>query len=202
MFNLDSYFGMNGLENHLTMQDDLDRRAELEAIIGQLEQENVALQQEYERLKLERLSTIKRQSMLEDGYGSGGTDNDLPADFPPSLLREQLLSDANVLRVQRERLDEQMQQLERHNKQLHEQLVRLKGMLGNNTCQIPPLSGCALDKPLPPSNSFGAAAAAAANACNTTSILKSSNSLHRPSANKSIHFSNNHVVLDDYGELR
>lgn len=179
------------------LQNDIDRKAELEAIIAQLEEENSSLQVEYERLKLERLSTLKRQAMLEDGYGSGGNDSDLPPDFPATLRREQLISDVNVLQVQRERLDERMQQLERHNKQLHEQLLRLKNMLGQNNL-IPPLSGCALDKPLPPSNSFGAAAAAAAaNVCSTTSILKSSNSLHRPAANKSIHFSNNHVVLDE-----
>lgn len=161
------------------------------------------MQQEYERLKLEKLSAAKQQAMLEEsvngvgGYSNGSSDTELPPNYPASLRREDLLSDFNILKVRRERLDSQMEKLESHNKQLQDQLLKLRTILGieHNTL---PLTGFALEKPLPPSGSSAAAAAAAAAA--TTSILKSSGAtnMNRSAVGgKSIHFSKNNMILDD-----
>ncbi|CAH0384103.1 unnamed protein product [Bemisia tabaci] len=90
---------------------DADQRDELEAMIRELEEENSALQAEYERLRMSRAP-------------SKGTLPDCD-----------MAAEAKMLRQHEGRLEARMQILEDHNRQLEAQLQRLRQLLDEPTLQ-------------------------------------------------------------------
>jgi len=91
---------------------DAEQREELEAMIRELEEENATLQAEYERLR----SKQTPGSTPEDGRGTRQPDCDM-------------ITEANLLKQHKERLESRMQLLEDHNRQLEAQLQRLRQLL-------------------------------------------------------------------------
>ncbi|KAB7498107.1 Dystrophin, isoform E [Armadillidium nasatum] len=90
---------------------DADQKDELEQMIKDLEEENRALQAEYERLKSEQ----PMGSVSEDGMGQRS--------------EAEMLAEAKLLREHKERLEARMSILEDHNRQLEAQLQRLRQLL-------------------------------------------------------------------------
>ncbi|CAF5037739.1 unnamed protein product [Rotaria sp. Silwood1] len=101
---------------------DNDERAELEAIIRDLEDENHLLQNEYERLCQEHreksLIINEHQEQLQLN------DNSIEIYNDRKILRE-----AKQLRQHKVKLEQRMKILEEHNKQLEKQLKRSKQLL-------------------------------------------------------------------------
>ncbi|CAF5046486.1 unnamed protein product, partial [Rotaria sp. Silwood1] len=101
---------------------DNDERAELEAIIRDLEDENHLLQNEYERLCQEHreksLIINEHQEQLQLN------DNSIEIYNDRKILRE-----AKQLRQHKIKLEQRMKILEEHNKQLEKQLKRSKQLL-------------------------------------------------------------------------
>lgn len=140
---------------------------------------------EYERLKQERINTSKQQALLEEAnfvHHQRGRilDNEHFAQ-QASLRREEMLGDAQQLKQQSERLDAQMEVLENHNKQLLDQMARLRQMLNAEN-----------------SLNYGNAYPGEKNLPITSILKNASGSMGRNVPNKSIHFSNSNIILDTY----
>ncbi|KAI1897629.1 hypothetical protein AGOR_G00085230 [Albula goreensis] len=90
-----------------------EERGELERIIARLEEEQRALQLEYEQLKEQHSQRVASELV---GQHSGADEADL-------------LAEAKLLRQHKGRLEARMQILEDHNKQLESQLHRLRQLL-------------------------------------------------------------------------
>ncbi|XP_063701703.1 dystrophin, isoforms A/C/F/G/H isoform X4 [Culicoides brevitarsis] len=90
---------------------DAEQKEELEAIIKDLEEENNALQAEYERLKSKQTPSTTPDA---ESQMSGGPD---------------MIAEAKLLRQHKGRLEARMQILEDHNRQLEAQLQRLRQLL-------------------------------------------------------------------------
>ncbi|XP_034944626.1 dystrophin [Chelonus insularis] len=122
---------LNGNENHLPRSPvqvmaaiDAEQREELESMIRELEDENSALQAEYERLK----SKQTPGSTPEDNHGVRHPECDM-------------IAEANLLRQHKGRLEARMQILEDHNRQLESQLHRLRQLLEEPHIQSPSKMG-------------------------------------------------------------
>ncbi|XP_065223372.1 dystrophin, isoforms A/C/F/G/H-like isoform X12 [Planococcus citri] len=96
---------------------DADQRQELEAMIKDLEDENNALQAEYERLRGSKSNC------------SGS------ATLPANVAEAEMVAEAKLLRQHKGRLEARMQILEDHNRQLEAQLQRLRQLLDEPTLQ-------------------------------------------------------------------
>ncbi|KAK7605202.1 hypothetical protein V9T40_007060 [Parthenolecanium corni] len=94
---------------------DADQREELEAMIKELEEENNALQAEYERLR--------------------GSKSNSCATLPAKTGEVDMVTEAKMLRQHKGRLEARMQILEEHNRQLEAQLQRLRQLLDEPTLQ-------------------------------------------------------------------
>ncbi|CAF2819331.1 unnamed protein product [Rotaria sp. Silwood2] len=109
---------------------DSDERAELEAIIHDLEDENRLLQNEYERLCQEHrekcLIINEQQEQLQLDDNSVEVFND-----------RKILREAKQLRQHRIKLEQRMKILEEHNKQLEKQLKRSKQLLLKESPPVP-----------------------------------------------------------------
>ncbi|XP_078699259.1 dystrophin-like isoform X33 [Branchiostoma floridae x Branchiostoma belcheri] len=92
---------------------DQEQRAELEAMIKDLEEENRNLQMEYERLKIQKQQQPSPQA---EPKSEVNRDNEL-------------IAEAKLLRQHKGRLEARMQILEDHNRQLEAQLQRLRQLL-------------------------------------------------------------------------
>ncbi|XP_037079338.1 dystrophin-like [Pollicipes pollicipes] len=92
----------------LVRQIDGSQREQLEGMIRELEDENRSLQAEYQRLR-----------------GVGGAAAELPA----SPRDQEMLNEARLLRQHKGRLETRMQVLEEHNRQLEQQLSKLRRLL-------------------------------------------------------------------------
>ncbi|XP_026823551.1 dystrophin isoform X9 [Ooceraea biroi] len=103
---------------------DAEQREELEAMIRELEEENATLQAEYERLR----SKQTPGSTPEDGRGTRQPDCDM-------------ITEANLLKQHKERLESRMQLLEDHNRQLEAQLQRLRQLLDEPSASSPSKTG-------------------------------------------------------------
>ncbi|CAF3067164.1 unnamed protein product [Rotaria sp. Silwood2] len=109
---------------------DSDERAELEAIIHDLEDENRLLQNEYERLCQEHrekcliINEQHEQLQLDD--------NSVEVFNDRKILRE-----AKQLRQHKIKLEQRMKILEEHNKQLEKQLKRSKQLLLKESPPVP-----------------------------------------------------------------
>lgn len=141
---------------------------------------------EYDRLKIEKLNTAKHQANSNLSSMMMNTiEEELNNNIAYIQRREESLAEASALKHHRDKLERQMEILEEHNHQLVDQLSRLKMML--NEPQT--MNGTALH----PSEKT------------TTSILKvknPTNSISRTNPNKSIHFSKNNMVVDDFDSIR
>ncbi|XP_048577310.1 dystrophin isoform X2 [Nematostella vectensis] len=98
----------------IVMSLDANEKDDLESEIGKLEDENRALQSEYERLKSMRDADHSSDGDLSTGSQSRDTE---------------LLTEAKLLRQHKGRLEARMQVLEDHNRQLEAQLQRLRQLL-------------------------------------------------------------------------
>ncbi|RWS09644.1 dystrophin: isoform B-like isoform X3, partial [Dinothrombium tinctorium] len=114
---------------------DAEQRDELESIIHELEEENRLLQEEYERLKSERavkkLSLNGPTSIMQPSAAAFNVAPSVESDMESvSMSREEsLLAEAKALRQHKSRLEARMQILEDHNRQLENQLQRLRQLL-------------------------------------------------------------------------
>ncbi|XP_055627609.1 dystrophin, isoforms A/C/F/G/H isoform X2 [Toxorhynchites rutilus septentrionalis] len=94
---------------------DAEQREELEAMIKDLEEENVSLQAEYERLKAKQ-TPITTPDEIHSSHTTSSGGNDM-------------MAEAKLLRQHKGRLEARMQILEDHNRQLEAQLQRLRQLL-------------------------------------------------------------------------
>lgn len=92
----------------LVREIDGSQRDQLEGMIRDLEDENRSLQLEYQRLR-----------------GAGAGNGELPA----SPRDQEMLNEARLLRQHKGRLETRMQVLEEHNRQLEQQLSKLRRLL-------------------------------------------------------------------------
>lgn len=141
---------------------------------------------EYDRLKFEKLNTAK-QSQANSNWSNmmSSIEEELNNNIAYIQRREDALAEASALKHRRDQLEKRMEILDEHNRQLIDQLSRLKTMLGSD--QPNGTSMHHSDK-IP-----------------TTSILKnSSNQIpsRRDQQNKSIHFSKNNLIVDDFESIR
>ncbi|KAF0046278.1 hypothetical protein F2P81_002807 [Scophthalmus maximus] len=107
-----------------------EEKGELERVLNDLEQENMKLQSEYDRLK--KAHDRKGLSPLPSPPEM------LPAS-PQSARDAELIAEAKLLRQHKGRLEARMQILEDHNKQLESQLHRLRQLLEQVTMSCPAL---------------------------------------------------------------
>ncbi|XP_047739356.1 dystrophin [Hyalella azteca] len=96
---------------------DADQKDELEQMIRELEEENQALQAEYEQLRLQQ------EPSDSPSQSSGGS---------PLRSEAEMLAEARLLRQHKGRLEARMTILEQHNQQLEAQLHRLRQLLQQN----------------------------------------------------------------------
>ncbi|KAI4831419.1 hypothetical protein KUCAC02_000961, partial [Chaenocephalus aceratus] len=101
-----------------------EEKGELERVLNDLEQENMKLQSEYDRLK--KAHDRKGLSPL------------------PAARDAELIAEAKLLRQHKGRLEARMQILEDHNKQLESQLHRLRQLLEQTDSKV---NGTALSSP-------------------------------------------------------
>ena len=137
---------------------------------------------EYDRLKHEKLNAVKHQANSNWSNMMMNTiEEELNNNIAYIQRREDALQEASALKHHRDQLERRMEILEEHNHQLEDQLHRLKMILNNEQ----PLNGSVLHP----------------NEKHTTSILKNpTNQL--PRSTKSIHFSKNNMVVDDFDSIR
>uniref|UniRef100_A0A8D2ZD64 Dystrophin n=1 Tax=Scophthalmus maximus TaxID=52904 RepID=A0A8D2ZD64_SCOMX len=112
-----------------------EEKGELERVLNDLEQENMSLQSEYDRLK--KAHDRKGLSPLPSPPEM------LPAS-PQSARDAELIAEAKLLRQHKGRLEARMQILEDHNKQLESQLHRLRQLLEQTDSKV---NGTALSSP-------------------------------------------------------
>ncbi|XP_035481958.2 dystrophin isoform X3 [Scophthalmus maximus] len=112
-----------------------EEKGELERVLNDLEQENMKLQSEYDRLK--KAHDRKGLSPLPSPPEM------LPAS-PQSARDAELIAEAKLLRQHKGRLEARMQILEDHNKQLESQLHRLRQLLEQTDSKV---NGTALSSP-------------------------------------------------------
>ena len=91
---------------------DADHSIQLESVIRSLEQENNNLQMEYNRL-------LAKKSQM----------NNPPTQIFNNIENNNIMNEARLLRVHKGRLEARMQILEDHNRQLEQQLTRLRQLL-------------------------------------------------------------------------
>lgn len=105
--------GLPASPGQLMLVIDEEQRAELQNMIHELEQENVALRHEYEQL----------QRGSEDGEHMQNHHQ------KNSVQQQDVVAEARLLRQHKGRLEARMQILEDHNRQLEAQLQRLRQLL-------------------------------------------------------------------------
>ncbi|XP_054164235.1 dystrophin-like [Oppia nitens] len=111
-----------------------EQRDELESIIHELEEENRILQEEYEKLRIEKTSNRSlnySNNYLNHKIGSNMlSDSEADTTSISTPNREDaMLAEAKMLRQHKGRLESRMQILEDHNRQLETQLQRLRQLL-------------------------------------------------------------------------
>lgn len=136
---------------------------------------------EYDRLKMEKLNAARHQANWANVMGS--IEEEFSNNIAYIQRREDAMAEANALQHVRDQLERRMEILEEHNQQLVDQLARMRMLLGGEQ---------------------NGAAGLHAEKTATTSILKnSSNPIPRRDQHKSIHFSNNNMVVnDDFQSIR
>lgn len=142
------------------------------------------LQMEYDRLKMEKLSAARHQANWANV--AGPIEEEFHNNITAIQRREDALAEANAMQHVRDQLERRMEILEEHNQLLIDQLSRMRMLLGAEQ----PMNGTA-----------GLHAEKAA----TTSILKNSSNQIPPrrDQHKSIHFSNNNMVVnEDFSSIR
>ena len=136
---------------------------------------------EYDRLKQENLNAARHQANYANIMGS------IQEEFDNNIAyiqrREDAMAEANALQHVRDQLERRMEILEEHNQQLVDQLSRMRMMLGGEQ---------------------NGTAGLHAEKVATQSILKNSSNAIPPrrDQHKTIHFSNNMVVNDDFQSIR
>lgn len=139
---------------------------------------------EYDRLKMEKLNAARQQANSNlSNMMMNSIEEELNNNIAYIQRREDALAEASALNHHRDQLEARMEILEEHNRQLIDQLSRLKTMLNS-------------DQQLNGGTMLHSEKTA------TTSILKNTSANPRSSANKQIHFSKNNMVVDDFDNLR
>lgn len=111
---------------------DNEQRNELEAIIRDLEDENRALQTEYENLcqeHMEKSLLINDQQQQQYFHRSDSQLGSSPYINDYHSSDREMLREAKQLRYHKSKLEQRMKILEEHNKQLEKQLRRSKQLL-------------------------------------------------------------------------
>lgn len=134
----------------IMMALDSDQKSELDAVMKDLEDENKALQAEYDQLKQD-----SRNLTVKDVYGNNNNndDNAKNSNETTSNADMEMIAEAKLLRFYKERLEARMEILEDHNGRLNSQLQRLRQLLFDTNG-----SGCnlvvfPLDQPTQPAMS-------------------------------------------------
>jgi hypothetical protein len=170
----------------IIMAMDVDQRAELEAMIYDLEEENRVLQAEYDDLKQSHGcydSPVGMTSAISDGNVVDHFDVD-------GSREAEMLAEARLLRQHKGRLEARMRILEEHNQQLEWQLRRLKQLLDQPnadtrilTFPAAAMTGSHMDSPL------------------SSPLHTSAQQRGPPSFSSSIRTNGHHEVASDDGQL-
>ncbi|XP_034072729.1 dystrophin isoform X5 [Gymnodraco acuticeps] len=112
-----------------------EEKGELERVLNDLEQENMKLQSEYDRLK---------KAHDRKGLSPLPSPPEMMPASPQSARDAELIAEAKLLRQHKGRLEARMQILEDHNKQLESQLHRLRQLLEQTDSKV---NGTALSSP-------------------------------------------------------
>ena len=137
---------------------------------------------EYDRLKQEKLNAARHQANWTNVMGS--IEEEFNNNIAYIQRREDAMAEANALQHVRDQLERRMEILEEHNQQLMDQLSRMRLLLGGEQ---------------------NGTAGLHAEKVATTSILKNSSNPIPPrrDQHKTIHFSNNNMVVnDDFQSIR
>jgi dystrophin len=109
----------------IMMTVDADQKMELEAMIKDLEEENRALQSEYDHLKQ------VHEEQLEHPEYSDDITEDLMDGVKQNQGDSEVMAEARLLRQHKGRLEARMRILEEHNEHLDSQLRRLRQLLNS-----------------------------------------------------------------------